>query len=68
MVLIGLLMALGAAFKTEFILYRLLAARADACWGEKKHTFLLASGVMVMLFGGLIALGIVPVGRHEKRG
>ena len=47
MLLIGLSMFLGAMMKSEFFLYKLIHARAQNLWGEKAHTFLMISGLII---------------------
>ena len=55
MVLIGALMFLGARTQSDFIAYRLIAARARILWGNRVHTFLQVSGVLVVVAGVLVA-------------
>lgn len=47
MLVIGLLMFLGAMTKSEFILYKLLHARAEKMWKENAHKFLMVSGLII---------------------
>jgi len=56
MVLIGGLMVLGGATQTDFVLYRLLAARARLLWGDRVHAFLMVAGMLVAIAGVLVAL------------
>ena len=55
----GLFMLVCASLKSEFILYRLLVARSRILWGEHVHRFLQVSGTMVIVFGALVALGVI---------
>ncbi len=58
MMAIGALMFLGARTQSDFIAYRLIAARARPLWGNSVHTFLQVSGVLIVLVGVLmVALG-----------
>jgi len=56
MVLIGGLMVLGGATQTDFVLYRLLVARARLLWGDRVHAFLMVAGMLVAIAGVLVAL------------
>ncbi len=58
MTLIGLFMAISAYLKSEFIIYKLLHARAKLLWGDNAHTFLLVSGVIITGLSSLFFLGI----------
>ena len=59
MAMIGLLMVIAGATKSEFIVYRLLVARSRILWGdgEAVHRFYQVSGLIVMIFGSLWATG-----------
>ena len=57
----GVLLFLGGRFKSEFIIYRLLAARSRMLWGDNVHRFHQVAGVMVIVFGILVLLGYIPV-------
>ena len=57
--MIGLLMFLGGLTKSEFVVYRLLAARTRLLWGDNVHTFYIAAGLIVAIFGVLVAMGII---------
>ena len=56
---IGLLMFIGGFTKSKFILYRVLAARSRGFWGDHVHSFYVVVGLLMMLFGVLVALGII---------
>ena len=65
-VLWGLLMIAAGVFmffcglsKSEFIIYRLMAARSKMLWGDNVHRFYQVVGVIVALFGFLVTLGYV---------
>ena len=47
------------SLKSEFIIYRLLVARSKLLWGENTHRFHQIAGVMVIVFGILVALGYI---------
>ena len=56
--LIGLYIFVSALTKSEFIVYKLLAARAKLLWGDHVHTFLMVVGVLIMGFSSLFFFGI----------
>ena len=58
---IGLTMFVGGCLKSEFILYRLLVARSKLLWGKHVHKFYQVAGIMVLVFGILLALGVIPM-------
>ncbi|AIO19230.1 hypothetical protein KQ51_01353 [Candidatus Izimaplasma bacterium HR1] len=58
MLLIGVLMFLGAMMKSEFILYRLIHARAEKMWGDNAHTFLMISGLIVAGLSSMFFLNV----------
>ena len=55
----GLFMLVCASLKSEFIIYRLLVARSKILWGENVHRFLQIAGTMVIVFGALVAFGLI---------
>lgn len=56
---IGLFMLVCGSMKSDFIIYRLLAARSRILWGDNVHRFYQVAGVLVIVFGILMALGII---------
>jgi hypothetical protein len=56
---IGLLMFLGGLTKSEFVVYRVLAARTRLLWGDSVHVFYIAAGLIVAIFGVLVAMGFI---------
>jgi len=54
MVVVGALMFLGARTQSNFIAYRLIAARARILWGNRVHDFLQVSGALVVVAGVLV--------------
>ena len=54
MVVVGSLMFLGARTQSNFIAYRLIAARARILWGNRADAFLQVSGILVVLAGVLV--------------
>jgi len=56
MVVVGALMFLGARTQSNFIAYRLIAARARSLWGNRVHDFLQVSGALVVVAGVLVAV------------
>jgi hypothetical protein len=59
MVAAGVFMFVCGLSKSEFIIYRLMAARSRILWGDSVHRFYMVVGVIVALFGSLVALGYV---------
>ena len=57
-VAVGTLMLVCGSLKSEFIIYRLMAARSRIMWGEHVHRFYQITGVIVIVFGVLMALGV----------
>ena len=57
----GLFMLVCGSLKSEFIVYRLLVARSKILWGENVHRFYQIVGVIVIVFGTLVALGYIGV-------
>jgi len=55
----GLFMLLGGLSKSDFVIYRLMAARSKILWGENVHCFYQIVGVIVIVFGALVALGYI---------
>ena len=55
----GLFMLVFASLKSEFIIYRLLVARSKMLWGKNVHRFHQITGTMVIVFGALVAFGII---------
>ena len=58
MVVIGALLFVGASMQSEFILYRLLVYRSKILWGDNVHRFHQIAGIIVVVFGVLVAAGI----------
>lgn len=61
MAVIGVLMFICGTRKNEFVIYRLLVARSKILWGEKVHRFYQFAGILVAIFGVLLALGYIPM-------
>ena len=53
----GLFMAICGSLKSKFIIYRLMVARSKILWGENVHRFYQIVGVIVIIFGLLVASG-----------
>ena len=56
MVAVGLFMVICGSTKSEFIIYRLMAARSRILWGDKVHRFYQIVGVIIIVFGTLVGL------------
>lgn len=57
----GLFMLVCGLLKSEFIIYRLMAARARILWGNHVHRFMQVSGAIIIVVGLLWALGYIWV-------
>ncbi len=57
--LIGLFMFVSALRKSEFIIYKLITARSRVLWGDNVHTFYLIVGIILVVFGILVAVNII---------
>ena len=55
----GLFMLVCGTLKSDFIIYRLMAARSRIQWGGSVHRFYQIAGGAVVVFGALVALGFV---------
>ncbi|MEA1959351.1 MAG: hypothetical protein U9N44_06825 [Chloroflexota bacterium] len=55
----GLFMLVCGLLKSEFIIYRLMAARARILWGKHVHLFMQVSGALIIVVGLLWALGYI---------
>jgi len=53
----GVFMLVCGRLKSEFVLYRLMAARSKILWGENVHRFYQIAGAIVIVVGALVALG-----------
>jgi hypothetical protein len=52
----GLFLLVCASLRSEFVVYRLLVARSKMLWGENVHRFYQIVGMIVIVFGVLVAL------------
>ncbi len=58
-VAVGIYLFVSAVMKSEFIVYKLLTARSRILWKEHVHKFYTVAGVLVVVFGILVALGVI---------
>jgi len=58
-VLAGLFLLICGTLKSNFIVYRLITYRSKILWGEQTHRFHQVAGVVVIVFGLLVALNII---------
>jgi len=58
-VVAGLFLLVCGRSKSEFIVYRLIVARSKILWGEHVHQFHQVAGAMVIVFGVLVAVGLI---------
>ena len=59
LILAGLFLLVCGSLQSKFFIYRLMVARSKILWGEKVHRFHQVSGVLVITFGVLVALGLI---------
>ena len=57
-ILAGLFMTICGTTKSNFIVYRLLVYRSKLLWGENVHRFYQVVGIIVIVFGLLVALNV----------
>jgi len=55
----GLFLLVCGRLKCKFSIYRLLVDRSKILWGENVYLFHQISGVIVIIFGLLVALGFI---------
>jgi len=58
-VIAGLFLLIFSSLKSEFIIYRLLVYRSKILWGEHVHRFHQIAGIIVIIFGVLVAIGYI---------
>ena len=58
-VVAGLFLLVCGRLKSEFFVYRLIVARSKILWGENTHRFHQIVGVIVIIFGALVALDYI---------
>ena len=64
-IFIGFLFIVGGYLKSDFIVYKLLAARPAGCMGEEnKHSVMQIYGLMMCVFGVLIITGVIASDKH----
>jgi len=56
---IGIYMFVSALRKSEFIIYKLLAARSRVVWGDNVHKFYTVVGIILVVFGLLVAIKVI---------
>ena len=58
LIIVGAFLLISASMKSEFIIYRLLVNRSKILWGDKVHRFHQVAGVLVIVFGVIVAAGM----------
>jgi hypothetical protein len=53
---VGTVFVLWGRTKSDFVVYRVLAARSRMLWGDRVHGFYQVVGVVMAVFGLLVAL------------
>jgi len=56
---IGLFMLVSSLLKSNFIIYRLMAARSKMLWGKNVHRFYQVVGVILIIVGILVSFGLL---------
>ena len=56
---IGALFAFWGSTRSEFVVYRMLAARSGMMWGDRVHGFFQVVGGILVVLGALWALGVI---------
>ena len=59
MMAIGVLVVFWGSTRSNFVVYRLLAARSRVLWGERVHGFYQVVGVVLSVLGLLWAIGVI---------
>lgn len=59
MALIGAFFLVSATIRSDFVLYRLLAARSRILWGARVHVFYQVVGAILATLGAMWALGVI---------
>ena len=59
--IIGLLLFIGGLTKSKFFIYKLFVARSNILWKseERVHKFYQVVGIIMIIFGLLVALEII---------
>ena len=57
MALAGLFLLVCGTLKSNFLIYRLVVARATILWGDNTHHFHQIAGAIIIVVGALVALG-----------
>lgn len=55
----GLFLLVCGTLKSNFVIYRLMVYRSKILWGENVHRFHQIAGILVIVFGVLVALNII---------
>ena len=55
-VAVGVLFHVWGRTRSEFVIYRLLAARSRLLWGDRVHGFYQVVGLIMVVFGALVAV------------
>ena len=58
MISIGAFLSMCGFFKSDFVIYTILASRSKMLWGDKVHTFFAVVGILVAIMGVLLAIGV----------
>jgi len=53
----GLFLLVCGSLKSNFIIYRPLVARSKILWGKHVYRFHQITGIIVIVFGAMVALG-----------
>jgi hypothetical protein len=59
MMVIGVLFVYWGSTQSNFVVYRLLAARSRILWGERVHRFYQVVGAVLAVLGLLWSIGVI---------
>ena len=58
-VAVGVFLFVSALTKSEFVVYKLLTARSRILWKEHVHKFYIVASLLAVVFGILVATGVI---------
>ncbi|HEW91922.1 MAG TPA: hypothetical protein ENF81_05210 [Thermotogaceae bacterium] len=58
MIAVGAFLSISGFLKSEFVIYKVLAARSKILWGENVHIFYAVVGILVAIVGILFAVDV----------
>ncbi|MCD6545334.1 MAG: hypothetical protein J7K69_01590 [Thermotogae bacterium] len=58
MIAVGVFLSISGFLKSEFVIYKILAARSKILWSENVHIFHAIVGILVAVIGILFAVDV----------